>query len=86
LNRSLLYYRHTLNWAHGRRDYQNTARALLRKDSPQGFTSNWPVGNIKICHDFFKVIREEKGDNGRRAVEKFRQLLLTTMQEISESD
>jgi GTP-binding protein EngB required for normal cell division len=86
LNRSLLYYRHTINWAHGRRDYQNTARALLRKDSPQGFTSNWPVGNIKICHDFFKVIREEKGDNGRRAVEKFRQLLLTTMQEISESD
>jgi hypothetical protein len=86
LNRSLLHYQHTINWAHGRRDYEKADQPLLRSDSPQGFTKNWSAGNIKICHDFFKVVRDEKGENGRRAVEKFRQLLLTTMQEISESD
>ena len=86
LNRSLLYYQHTINWAHGRRDYQKVEQSLVPIDSPQGFTKNWSAANIKICHDFFKVIREEKGDNGIKAVEKFRQLLLTTMQEISESD
>ncbi len=86
LNRSLLYYQHTINWAHGRRDYDKAAQPLLQSDSPQGFTRNWSARNIKICHDFFKVIRDEKGENGREAVKKFRQLLLTTMQEISESD
>lgn len=86
LNRSLLYYQHTINWAHGRRDYEKASQVLLQSDSPQGFTQNWSAGNIKICHDFFKVIRDDKGDNGRKATEKFKQLLLTTMQEISESD
>jgi GTPase Era involved in 16S rRNA processing len=86
LNRSLLYYQHTINWAHGRRDYIQAEQSLVVVDSPQGFTKNWSAGNIKICHDFFKAIRDEKGGNGLKAVEKFRQLLLTTMQEISESD
>ncbi len=86
LNRSLLYYQHTINWAHGRRDYKNDKHQLATTESAQGFTKNWSAGNIKICHDFFKVIRDEKGDNGLKAVEKFRQLLLVTMQEISESD
>ena len=86
LNRTLLYYQHIINWAHGRRDYEKASQVLLQSDSPQGFTKNWSAGNIKICHDFFKVIRDDKGDNGRKAREKFKQLLLTTMQEISESD
>ncbi len=89
LNRSLLYYQHTINWAHGRRDYKNGNESNLPhlyNESPQGFTQKWSAGNIKICHDFFKAIRDEKADNDHKAVEKFRQLLLTTMQEISESE
>jgi hypothetical protein len=85
LNRSLLYYQHTINWAHGRRDYESQDHSLVQYQSPQGFTKNWSAGNIKICHDFFKAIRNEKGENGK-TVEKFRQLLLLTMQQISESD
>ncbi len=85
LNRSLLYYQHTINWAHGRRDYAKADQLLVPNDSPQGFTKNWSAGNIKICHDFFKVIRDEKGANGRKAVVNFKLLLLTTMQDISES-
>ena len=77
LNRSLLYYQHTINWAHGRRDYIKADQPLLLKESSQGFTKNWSTGNIKICQDFFKAIRDEKRDNGHKAVAKFRQLLLT---------
>ncbi len=86
LNRSLLYYQHTINWAHGRRDYQRENHQRLTSESPQGFTKNWSTGNIKICHDFFKVISDDKGNNGLKAVEQFRELLLTTMKDISESD
>jgi GTPase Era involved in 16S rRNA processing len=86
LNRSLLYYQHTINWAHGRRDYTAVTQSLVTIDSPQGFTKNWSTGNIKICHDFFKVIRDEKSSKRLEVVEKFRQLLLTTMQEISQSE
>ena len=35
LNRSLLYYRHTINWAHGRRDYDKAGQALLTAGSEQ---------------------------------------------------
>jgi len=85
LNRSLLYYRHTINWAHGRRDYA-TGQPLPQTESPQGITHNWSTGNIKICHDFFNDVHDQEGDNHRRSTEKFRQLLLATMQEISESE
>ena len=66
LNRSLLYYQHTINWAHGRRDYEKAEQSLMPEDSPQGFTKNWSAGNIKICHDFFKVIRDDKGTMDRK--------------------
>ena len=89
LNRSLLYYQHTINWAHGRRNYtkEPPAEPSSRDGvSPQGFTQNWSAGNIKICHDFFKAIRDDKANQGQKAVEKFRELLLRTMQQILESE
>ena len=89
LNRSLLYYQHTINWAHGRRNYKKDQAIDLPQlydAPPQGFTQNWSAGKIKICHDFFKAIRNDKADQGQKAVEKFRELLLTTMQQISESE
>lgn len=86
LNRSLLYYRHTINWAHGRRDYDKAGQLLLKDGLSQGFTHDWSAGNIKICNDFFKSIRENNTGNEHKSVEQFRQLLLTTLQQISESD
>ncbi len=85
LNRSLLYYRHTINWAHGRRDYEKAGQTLLTSGSSQGFTSGWSAGNIKICHDFFKATLGKGGENGEKEM-KIRELLAKTLQEISESD
>jgi len=86
LNRSFLYYQHTINWAHGRRDYPKADQLVRHNHSSQGFTKDWSAGNIKICHDFFKLIRDDKSSNEEKALEKFRQLLLLTLQEISESE
>jgi hypothetical protein len=85
LNRSLLYYRHTINWAHGRRDYAKAGQPLLMEGPRQAFTDRWSAGNIKICHDFFKTMGK-RGDGDERQNGRFRELLRTTLQEISESE
>lgn len=86
LNRSLLYYQHTINWAHGRRDYKKTGRITGEEPQKQGFTSSWPTSHIKICNDFFKAIQENKKVNKSREEETLRQLILKTLREISESE
>lgn len=86
LNRSLLYYRHTINWAHGRRDYGKASQPLLMATSRQAFTDRWSAGNILICHDYFKALNKKNSDNDDRATIRFHELLHTTLQEISESE
>ena len=83
LNRSLLYYRHTINWAHGRRDYDRAGQQLLQADARQAFTARWSAGNIQICHDFFKTLSKTGGDGNGRENARFRELLRTTLLEIS---
>jgi len=83
LNRTLLYYQHTINWAHGRRDYPASVTSLVTTEPYQGFTHRWPSANIKICHDFFKTIQKNKEEDSE-VIRKFRQLLLISLKEISE--
>jgi GTP-binding protein EngB required for normal cell division len=85
LNRSLLYYRHTINWAHGRRDYDKAGQPLLMEGPRQAFTDRWSAGNIKICHDFFKTMGK-RGESDDREANRFRELLRAGLQEISESE
>jgi GTP-binding protein EngB required for normal cell division len=86
LNRSLLYYRHTINWAHGRRDYARAGQHLLAATASQAFTSRWSAGNIRICHDFFKIVGNRNSGEGEEETARFRELLENTLQEISEAD
>ncbi|MGW8195084.1 MAG: GTPase/DUF3482 domain-containing protein [Desulforhopalus sp.] len=86
LNRSLLYYQHTINWAHGRRDYQGKEPGERTGKTSQGITSDWSTTKLKICHDFFKALQEEKSRNNNKAEEPMRKLILNTLMEISESD
>jgi hypothetical protein len=81
LNRSLLFYRHTINWAHGRRDYReaSTLPDLVRRHN---FTDHWTAGKLKICNDFFKSITQ-KGEGQERHRQRFRDLLYATLEEIS---
>lgn len=89
LNRSLLYYQHTINWAHGRRDYEDAKAKEKNNNLPMAsspFTANWSTSKIKICHDFFKALQKEENgkENSRR--ENFHGLIITTLGEISENE
>jgi len=84
LNRILLYYRHTINWAHGRRDYPASVDTLTTNEPYLGFTHRWSSGNIKICHDFFKTIQKNNREENTEVKEKFRQILMKSLKDISE--
>jgi len=87
INRALLYYQHTINWAHGRRDYpENTNSKMLPQHiAEQNFTGVWTSSNIKICHSFFKEVQKGKSATEGDAEKDFKGLLLQTLQQISES-
>ena len=86
LNRSLLYYQHTINWAHGRRDYQYGGSVQRDAQKSQGVTSSWSTTKLKICHNYFKTLQETKSGGNSREEEMFRKLILETLMEISESE
>ncbi len=83
LNRALLYYQQTINWAHGRRDYQQIDNG---KQKNLGFTHDWSATHIKICHDFFSATRDKRAGNMERTEKKFSNLIKKTLQKISESE
>ncbi len=82
LNRSFLYYQHTINWAHGRRDYQSSTESSDEKDS--GFTRNWSSGNMQICQKFFRAV--QKNGAAHEEEEKMRELIIETLDHISKSE
>ena len=82
LNRALLYYQQSINWAHGRRDYQESLTDAQNSDKA-GFTRDWPAGNLKICHRFFKALRQGNGNNSYEQEKEMQSVLFTTLMKIS---
>lgn len=86
LNRSLLYYQHTINWAHGRRDYTRNEKELTTTHLNAGFTKHWTASKVKICQNFFQAVQKKKQESENHTQQDFHQLLVDTLQEISESE
>ncbi|PID75865.1 MAG: hypothetical protein CSA20_03895 [Deltaproteobacteria bacterium] len=85
LNRSLLFYQHTINWAHGRRDYENVVEPDDESSGGMAFTSDWPAGKIQICQAFFKAAQKTGDIAGLEKKEQaLKRLLLQTMDEIAQ--
>ncbi len=82
LNRALLYYQQSINWAHGRRDYRESL-ADRQNSETAGFTRDWPAGNLKICHRFFKALRQNNVHNGYEQEKELQAILFTTLMKIS---
>lgn len=80
LNRAILFYTYTINWAHGRRDYESL-ELDTSGEAGSGVTRNWSAGRIKICHAFFKAVQKENG-NSSKSYEDFRALILEVLQEV----
>ena len=82
LNRSLLFYQYTINWAHGRRDYESLEQSEANNNSASGFTRDWSGARIKVCQAFFKSV-QKTDNNVTQPHDDFRKLLLEAIEEIT---
>lgn len=85
INRALLYYQHTINWAHGRRDYEK-APANGGTDSTAGFTQKWPTGHLRICRAYFAAVTEDKDGDLEETRQQLGTILEKALLEISHSE
>jgi hypothetical protein len=79
LDRQLLFYRHIINWSHGRRDYKN----VLQSSEKISFTTSWGKGDLDICSRFFKVLQNTKMAEQQVSREAFSEVLERALGEIS---
>ena len=57
IDRSLIFYSHIINWAHGRRDISETEKNETILPSETGLTSTWSIKDQRKCVAFFKAVR-----------------------------
>ena len=84
INRALLYYKHTINWAHGRRDYE-TAVNSGGKAGTENATSSWSTGKLRIARTYFKAVTENDPDV-RDKSNRLGELLADSLTAISEEE
>lgn len=83
LNRAFLFYQHTINWAHGRRDYTTTLPVSADNGNTEIFTSNWSTEQLRICKAYFKAVTEKHEDQILESGNKLTTLITKTLAEIS---
>jgi GTPase Era involved in 16S rRNA processing len=82
LDRQLLFYRHIINWSHGRRDYENVWQGSEKK----AFTAGWGKRELNICTRFFKILQNEKMAEHQDSRESFSRVLERALEEISSEE
>jgi hypothetical protein len=86
LNRALLFYSHTINWAHGRRDYEKAGKPGDREPDLMGFSREWPASRIRLCNAYFRSLQQDGGEESLRREEELRQMLEEVLLEISQRE
>ncbi|BDD88819.1 GTPase/DUF3482 domain-containing protein [Desulfofustis limnaeus] len=81
VNRQLLFFRHIINWAHGRRDYpeQNT----IDLPTADAFTRSWSSTDLRVCQAFFQSLHRSSAAGDLVSVEPMQGLLEKTLMQIS---
>jgi len=81
LDRQLLFYRHVINWSHGRRDYDT-----MTTGENIAFTANWEKADRDICSRFFKNLQSEDTTGQQESRATFSSLLERVLVKISSDD
>ncbi len=81
LNRALLYYKNTINWAHGRRDYEPGSHKTLYETV--NITSSWSASQLGIARSFFKKATEN-GEPDMTTRQRLGELLLKELVAIGQ--
>ena len=83
INRSLLFYQHVINWAHGRRDYRSAEQEAHTEQ--HSYTRQWSSLQLKQCHDFFKSAQQPDSEKHQSATAEIENLLYQALMQISHS-
>ncbi len=85
INRALLHYKQTINWAHGRRDYE-TVESLKKTAHPKIFTASWPTRKLKVAKSFFSAVTTNENNDFTRERTALGELLRETLSAISQEE
>lgn len=82
INRELLFFRHIINWAHGRRDYPEHPRDQ-QPLSPDTFTDAWSGAELRTCQAFFHSARRATPPSDDDITEQMEGIIEKTLMNIS---
>ncbi len=83
LDRSLIFYSHIINWAHGRRDYSQGAPTQEKLDIKQGYTSDWNRNKRQTCEAFFKELQGDDAIQQEKTADALKNILTDCLASIS---
>jgi hypothetical protein len=82
IDRSLIYFRHVINWAHSRRERPETGNDADAVVS-NFLSAKWSREQKKISQRFFKEVRQKGTAAGQQAVREFSAMIRDLLKEIS---
>ncbi len=84
LDRTFLFYRHTINWAHGKREYPDGPLPLAEGNGKESFSASWSRDEHKVCELFFQGIRQKNENKAQeQAQAAMRSFLKAKLLQIS---
>ncbi len=86
LDRSLIFYSHVINWAHGHRDYDAAPTTRISESVKSGFTAEWDDNAKRICTAFFMALRSSDEVIKEESRKKLKGMLKDVLQKISHSE
>ena len=86
LDRSLIYYGHISNWAHGRRDYDAGTLGQKKDPAQSGYAAQWDSAVRSICNAFFREATRSNGTDNPNAEQQMKDFLINQLQKISHSE
>jgi predicted enzyme related to lactoylglutathione lyase len=81
LDRALIFYSHVINWAHGRRDYEEAR--LPDDEAKAGMTARWEEANRRTGMRFFRSVRSGDELKVEKARHEMNRVLMTELEKIS---
>lgn len=83
LDRQFLFYKHIVNWAHGRRDYGKLELASTKQLKKHGFTGEWSRGERKTAENFWNFLQKIDSSDAGEQRDTMGQLIRKTLRKIA---
>jgi hypothetical protein len=84
IDRCLLFTSHVINWAHGRRDYDQNLLLKEQDGDKKGFTSNWSSDDRKVCSQFFHALQKQDGETLEKTSARLYEIIVRQLLRMSE--